>query len=162
MNKESFMQVSIGLINYGDHLVFQKRRKPPYRHYFGLIGGKIENGDGPDQTLIREIKEESGLNVDEMSYRGDIYEVLIKNDGILGVQLSVYSAMASGRITARKTEGEIHLVYPNKLDELKDEFIPTDWMITNQLIRNKDRAFKGNIVYVVEKKGKYEFILNDH
>ncbi|KKR07370.1 MAG: NUDIX hydrolase [Candidatus Peregrinibacteria bacterium GW2011_GWC2_39_14] len=154
------MQVSIGLINYGEYLVFQKREKPPYKHYFGLIGGKIEEGEGPDRALIREIKEESGLNVEEMSYRGDLYEVLIKDDGATGVQLSIYSALVSGKVQANKTEGEIHLVHPDKLSVLKDEFIPTDWMITKHLIKNKKSIFKINIVYIVEKNGKYEVIFN--
>ncbi len=156
------MQVSVGLINHGEHLVFQKREKSPYKHYFGLIGGKIEDGEGPDQALIREIKEESGLDVSDMSYRGDIYEVLIKDDGISGVQLSIYSASVTGKIAANKNEGEIHLVHPDKLDELKDQFIPTDWMITNHLIRNNETVFKKNIVYVVEKNGKYEIIFNEN
>lgn len=160
MNKKTCMEVSVGLINHGEYLVFQKREKSPYRHYFGLLGGKIKNGEGPEQALTREIKEESGLDVNKMFYRGDIYEVLIKDDGISGVQLSIYSASASGKIEANKTEGEIHLVHPNKIDELKNEFIPTDWMITNYLIRNKECVFKKNIIYVVEKKGKYEVILN--
>lgn len=34
------------------------------------IGGKIENGESPDDALIREVKEETGLNVKEFNIKG--------------------------------------------------------------------------------------------
>lgn len=31
---------------------------------FGLIGGKIEEGETPDKAVVREVNEETGLSVD--------------------------------------------------------------------------------------------------
>jgi 8-oxo-dGTP pyrophosphatase MutT (NUDIX family) len=31
---------------------------------FGLIGGKIESGETPDKAVIREVKEETNLDID--------------------------------------------------------------------------------------------------
>ena len=55
--------VSIALINDANEILLSKR--PNNKHLAGLWefpGGKVENGEAPENALIREIKEE--LNID--------------------------------------------------------------------------------------------------
>lgn len=155
------IHISVGLVKKGKYLVFQRRGKSPYKNYLGLMGGKIEVGEGPDQALVREVREESGLEVKEISYQGDILEVLIRDKEVFGVRLSIYSALAEGEIKSNKAEGEIRLIYQDKLPQSKNKFIPTDWMVINRLIKNKLSSLQNDIIYVIEKNNKYEVIFND-
>ena len=44
-----------------NELVFLKRDKFPYKDVYELPGGKLENGESPQDALIRELYEEIGV-----------------------------------------------------------------------------------------------------
>ena len=48
----------------GELLLYKRDNKPdiPFPGYWDLIGGHVEDGETPEQALVREIKEE--LNID--------------------------------------------------------------------------------------------------
>ena len=45
------------------NIVLIQRKYPPFKDYYALPGGFIEKGETPEQALIREVKEETNLNV---------------------------------------------------------------------------------------------------
>ena len=40
-----------------------KRKYPPFQNYLALPGGQVEYGEKTEEAVIREIKEETGLDV---------------------------------------------------------------------------------------------------
>ncbi|WP_305132968.1 NUDIX domain-containing protein [Thomasclavelia cocleata] len=40
--------------------------------YYDIPGGKIEEGEKPEKTAIREMKEETGLKVKNLKYKGNM------------------------------------------------------------------------------------------
>lgn len=40
--------------------------------YYDIPGGKIEEGESPKETAIREMKEETGLKVKNLKYKGNM------------------------------------------------------------------------------------------
>lgn len=52
-----------GLIIKGDKIVLIKKMGGPYNGKLDLPGGTIEWGETPEQTLIRELNEEVGIDV---------------------------------------------------------------------------------------------------
>lgn len=52
-----------GLIIKGDKIVLIKKMGGPYNGKLDLPGGIIEWGETPEQTLIRELNEEVGIDV---------------------------------------------------------------------------------------------------
>lgn len=45
------------------NFVLIKRKYPPFQGFYALPGGFIETGEKPQQALLREVKEETNLNV---------------------------------------------------------------------------------------------------
>lgn len=50
-----------GVARRDNEILFIKKARGPYTGLFDLPGGKIEFGETPEQTLTREMKEETGL-----------------------------------------------------------------------------------------------------
>ena len=69
-----------GAVMHDGKLLLIKRAKEPYKGLWALVGGKIEFGEHPEDTAIREVKEETGLDVKFSHFAGIISEVL-KEDG---------------------------------------------------------------------------------
>ncbi len=45
------------------NVVLIKRKYPPFRNYFALPGGFIKEGEKPSEAIIREVKEETNLDI---------------------------------------------------------------------------------------------------
>mgnify|MGYP004623639545 FL=1 len=56
---------SYGLILNEDNIVLIKKVGGPYNGKYDLPGGTIEWGETPEETLVRELKEEVGIDVKE-------------------------------------------------------------------------------------------------
>jgi len=52
-----------GIAKYDNKLLLIKKSEGPYMGLFDLPGGGLEFGETPEQTLVREMKEETGINV---------------------------------------------------------------------------------------------------
>ena len=40
--------------------------------YYDITGGKIEEGESPEETAIREMKEETGIDIKNLKYKGNM------------------------------------------------------------------------------------------
>ena len=58
-------QASRAIIIEEDKLLVMRRNKQA-GEYFTLVGGQLQNGETPEQALIREVREETGLQVTRM------------------------------------------------------------------------------------------------
>ena len=54
------------------NVVLIKRKYPPFQNYYALPGGFIKEGEKPVEALIREVKEETNLDV-KIEYKIGIY-----------------------------------------------------------------------------------------
>ena len=60
--------VNVLIINENNQILLQKRGTFPYK--WGLIGGITELGESLEATAIREAKEETGLDINELRLLG--------------------------------------------------------------------------------------------
>jgi len=51
------------VVFHGGQLVAIERRWAGGEHYFLIPGGRVENGERPEETVVREFQEETGLTV---------------------------------------------------------------------------------------------------
>jgi 8-oxo-dGTP diphosphatase len=67
----------------GEFLLYLRDNKPdiPFPDYWDLIGGHVEEGETPEQALVREVKEELDLDLKDYTFykkyvclTGDAYE----------------------------------------------------------------------------------------
>ena len=64
-----------GIIVKGQEVLLVKKTRGPHEGLWDLPGGKIEFGETPDTALVREVMEETGLEVLEYAY--------IKSDSVV-------------------------------------------------------------------------------
>ena len=60
--------VNVLIINENNQILLQKRGTFPYK--WGLIGGITELGESLEDTAVREAKEETGLDINELTILG--------------------------------------------------------------------------------------------
>lgn len=55
----------VGLVfdNEMNHVLMLKRVKAPFENLYNGVGGKIEQLESPRETMIRELKEETGITI---------------------------------------------------------------------------------------------------
>lgn len=67
----------------GEFLLYLRDNKPtiPFPDHWDLIGGHVEEGETPEQALVREVKEELGIDLKDYKFfrvyeclTGDAYE----------------------------------------------------------------------------------------
>jgi 8-oxo-dGTP diphosphatase len=63
-----------------DKILLIKRNTVPFKGYWGLPGGRMDSGETIEQTVVRECKEETGLEVKIVLKIGEYVEKGIKDD----------------------------------------------------------------------------------
>ncbi len=89
-----------------DQILLIKRDTIPFKGYWALPGGRADPGETIEQTIVREVKEETGLDVEVVRVIGEYVEQGIKD----GVEYEYYPTCfvvkpVGGDI--KKQEGEI-------------------------------------------------------
>jgi 8-oxo-dGTP diphosphatase len=87
-----------------------KRRTVPFRGYWALPGGRVDSGETVEQTIVREVKEETGLDVAVMRKIGDYHEQGVQD----GVEYDYYPAC----FVVRPVGGEIKK-QESEIEEIK-------------------------------------------
>jgi 8-oxo-dGTP diphosphatase len=99
-----------------DEILLIKRRTVPFRGYWALPGGRMDPGETVEQTILREVKEETGLDITIVTKIGDYHEQGVQD----GVTYDYYPACFLVKVVGgeiRKQESEIEEI---KLFSLKD------------------------------------------
>jgi len=109
---------TLSFVLNGDAVLLMKRA--PHRRVFpnqyNGLGGHIERDEDPASGALREIKEESGLNVHSLRLRSVHNIDAGQKSGIL---LFVYTAISASRaITRQSPEGKLEWVEQGRLSEI--------------------------------------------
>ena len=71
-----------------DKILLIKRATVPFKGYWALSGGRVDPGETVEQTIVREVKEETGLDVAVVSKIGEYREQGVKD----GIEYEYYPA----------------------------------------------------------------------
>jgi len=100
-----------------NQILLIKRNTRPFVGYWALPGGRMDPGETIEQTIVREVKEETGLDVEIVSKIGEYVEMGVKDD----VEYEYYPTCfevkhIGGEI--KKQESEIQEIRLFRLNEL--------------------------------------------
>lgn len=104
------------IILYDKKIVLIKRKNPPYENCYALPGGFVEKGETVEQALIREAKEETGLDLEVLKLVG-VYSDPERDPRGRVVSLC-YLAKANGKLAPASDAGETKLFDISELPEL--------------------------------------------
>jgi 8-oxo-dGTP diphosphatase len=102
-----------------DKILLIKRRTVPFSGYWAVPGGRVECGETVEQTIVREVKEETGLDVAVVTKIGEYHEQGVQD----GVDYDYYPAcflvnVVGGEI--KKQESEIEEIKLFSLNEIPE------------------------------------------
>jgi 8-oxo-dGTP diphosphatase len=74
-------KTSTAIISYPNNkILLIKRNTIPFKGYWALPGGRMDPGENIEQTVVREVKEETGLDVTIVHKVGEYVEKGVKDD----------------------------------------------------------------------------------
>jgi 8-oxo-dGTP diphosphatase len=100
-----------------DKILLIKRVTVPFKGYWALPGGRVDPGETVEQTIVREVKEETGLTVEIINKIGDYHEQGVQGD----VEYDYYPACFLVKIVdgeIKKQESEIEEIKLFSLNEI--------------------------------------------
>jgi len=78
-----------GVVEWNDHVILVRNVGWP-SNWYGLVTGFLEAGEMPEEAVVREVKEEIGLDATLQSFIG-MYEFYRKNQLLICYHLTVDS-----------------------------------------------------------------------
>jgi 8-oxo-dGTP diphosphatase len=102
-----------------DMILLIKRDTVPFKDYWALPGGRAEGGETVEQTVVREVKEETGLDVTVARKIGEYHEQGIQG----GVEYDYYPECFLVKVVGgemRKQQGEIQEIQLFSLDDVPE------------------------------------------
>lgn len=110
------LKYTICFIKKNGELLLINRRKSPNMGKWNGVGGKIEKDESPYQGVMREVLEETGLELDEVVHAGN---VIWKSD----MEVSgMYVFLAD-------LPKDVHLPTPLNMDEGILDWKPLEWIL---------------------------------
>ncbi len=124
--------VTAAIIKHNDKILIAQRKENVNQALkWEFPGGKLEPGESPEQCLIREIREELGLNIEVMK----IFDVISHSYEDRHIILLCYLCRFTGGSAQTLDCRDFRWVEPSKLHSY--DFAEADWPIVSSLQKGK-------------------------
>ncbi len=111
-------KTSTAIVPFPDgKVLLVKRNTPPFKDYWALPGGRMDPGETIEQTVVREVREETGLEVAIVSRLGEYVEIGVKDD----IEYEYYPTCFVVKVVGgeiKRQENEIQAIQPFSLNDL--------------------------------------------
>ncbi|MEW8956230.1 NUDIX domain-containing protein [Clostridium sp.] len=118
------------------------------------VGGKVESGESPEECIIREVKEETSLTIENPKLRGILtFPNFVEGEDRL---VFLYSVKEFKGEIHSCDEGELHWIDNNKILDLN--LWPGDRLFLEWL--KKYKMFSGKLIYEKGELMDYSLIVH--
>ena len=125
-------KVTAAIIKQGDkYLITQRARNDQLALKWEFPGGKVEEGETPQECLIREIKEELNLDIEVK----EIFATSIYNYDSDSIELQAYRAVIVGEKIKLIIHNDAKWVTPKGL--LNFDLCPADIAIVERIVEEE-------------------------
>ena len=147
-------KTATAIITYSENkILLIKRATPPFVGYWALPGGRVEKGENAEQTIIREVKEETGLSIKIICKIGEYHEQGIEEELEYDYYPTCFWVQPVGG-EIKKQETEIAEISLFSLDELPVVFGIRTYKDGCGLFG--DPAFKRELIHVRSNSSKFD------
>jgi len=101
----------------GNVLLQDRRKRSKWGEEYGIFGGKIEEGENPEQSLLREIKEELDITLEDYSLFKK-YSQELRSINHVAVR-NVFIAKMPDLSKVNVQEGELAIINHKDINKLK-------------------------------------------
>jgi 8-oxo-dGTP diphosphatase len=122
-----------------DTILLIKRDTVPFKGYWALPGGRAEPGETVEQTIVREVKEETGLDVTVVRKIGEYHEQGVQG----GVEYDYYPACFLVKVVGgemKRQQGEIQEIQLSSLDDVPEQLAFVHNSMVKDYIAQKNSA----------------------
>ncbi len=104
-----------------DCVVLIKRKNPPFQDYYALPGGFVEIGEYVEEAVVREAKEETGLDVEVEKFSG-IYDDPKRDPRGHVISIAYICRVVGGELKAMTDAKDVHCVPLKEIKNIKLAF----------------------------------------
>ena len=131
------------------------KHNDPNRDKWLGVGGKFEKDESPEECMIREVKEETGLDVDAFKYRGIV--TFVSNEWLETEYMHVFTVSEFHGELIECNEGKLEWVNISDILNLPmwegDKYFLKELQSNNEFFSLK-LVYEGNELKEVYKSGK--------
>jgi len=101
-------------------ILLEKRKNEPGKGKWTIPGGLVELGEGVEQTVIREVKEETGLKVEKPEHIDIVDNIIRDSNGEIEyhfVIIDYFVKLKGGTLKAQSDAEELRWVTFDKVEE---------------------------------------------
>ena len=159
---QNILPIVVAGITDGKRWLFIKRNHGDYKGYWALIGGKLEYQEELKEAILREIKEEAGIDGKLIGIKAIINERLIEHDKLTRQFLIFVFEVKVGRngkkVIKNSYEGELKWFSKEEVEQMKKQFIPSDYYMLSLIWQNNERIKVSEVIMKQKEKHELEII----
>ena len=103
------------ILIHQDELLLIKRNKEPHKNLYCPVGGKVDPFESPRQTVIREVDEETGLEINNLQFSG----IMVESSPLKYNWISlIFSSEIEHYDPPKSDEGTLEWVHSDQLNKI--------------------------------------------